>query len=289
MRGPIGLYDSGVGGLTVVRELARQLPNESVVYFGDTARVPYGGRTAAEILRFGREICGFLLDQGVKLIMVACNTSSALALVTLSAEIPVPVIGVLEAGAAAAVRATVSGRIGVLATEATAKSGAYERAIRAAMPGAEVMVVGCPALVPLVEAGSVDGEEVRRALAEYLHPLLERGVDTIVYGCTHYPFLDGAIAEMAGPGVARVDPAAAMVARAAELLRAMGALAPARGLPDRFVVSGSPERFRALGSLFLGRALPPVEQVRIEAYGMADLPAPVALEESTPMREGIEE
>lgn len=267
--GPIGLYDSGVGGLTVVRELARRLPEESVVYFGDTARLPYGNRTKAEILSFGREICHFLLDQGVKLIIVACNTSSALALDILTAEFPVPMLGVLAAGAAAAVKATRAGRIGVLATEATAKSGAYERAVRSLLPAAEVTTVGCPALVPLVEAGAVEGEEVRRALAAYLSPLQARKIDTLVYGCTHYPFLDHVVAEMLGPEVVRVDPAVAVVAQAAEILRSSGALAPARTLPDRFVVSGSPERFRALGSLFLGRTLPPVEQVHIEGYGMA--------------------
>ena len=267
--GGIGLFDSGVGGLTVVREMAGQLPRESVVYFGDTARVPYGGRSAAEIIRFGREIARFLLDQGVKMILVACNTSSALALEELRAESPVPTFDVLSAGAAAAARATVSGRIGVLATAATAASGAYGRAIRARLPGAVVCEQGCPALVPLIEAGTTDGPAVREALAGYLAPLLAEQVDTIVYGCTHYPFLDRAVSALAGPGVSRVDPAVALVARAAEDLGRQGALAPARTQPDRFVVSGSPDHFRAVGSLFLQRTLPPVEQVNIEGYGTA--------------------
>jgi glutamate racemase len=267
--GGIGLFDSGVGGLTVVREVARQLPQESVVYFGDTARVPYGGRSAAELIRFGREIVRFLLDQGVKTILVACNTSSALALGELRAEIPVPVHDVLSAGAAAAARATVSRRIGVLATAAAAASGAYGRAIRACLPGAVVREQGCPALVPLIEAGTTDGPAVREALAGYLAPLLAQEVDTLVYGCTHYPFLDRAVSALAGSGVARVDPAAALVAQVAEDLRRQGALAVGRALPDRFVVSGSPEHFRAVGSLFLQRALPPVEQVKIEGYGTA--------------------
>ena len=169
--GSIGLYDSGVGGLTVVREVANQLPRESVVYFGDTARVPYGDRSAGEVIHFGREIVRFLLDQGVKMILVACNTSSALALDELRREIPVPAFDVLSAGAIAAARATVSGRIGVLATAATAASGAYGRAIRACLPGAAVFEQGCPALVPLVEAGVTDGPAVREALTEYLAPL----------------------------------------------------------------------------------------------------------------------
>ncbi|MGE5529058.1 MAG: glutamate racemase [Patescibacteria group bacterium] len=265
--GPIGLYDSGVGGLTVVRELARQLPLESVVYYGDTARVPYGGRTAGEILRFGREIGRFLADQGVKLILVACNTSSALALDTLLAEMPVRMLGVIAAGAAAAARTTANGRIGILATEGTARSGAYPRAVLRARPGAEVFVQACPALVPLIESGRTDGPEVREALKGYLAPLLKAGIDTLVYGCTHYPFLDRVVSELAGPGVARVDPAIALVGQAAEVLRGGHALAEDRTLPDRFIVSGSPERFQALGSLFLKRALPPVERISLEGYG----------------------
>lgn len=265
--GGIGLYDSGVGGLTVVRELACCLPNESVVYFGDTARVPYGGRTPAEIVRFGREIGNYLMDRGVKLILVACNTSSALALEELTAELPVPLLDVLDAGALAAAVATISGRIGVLATQATAASGAYERAIRSRLPGADVRVVGCPALVPMIEEGRLDGNEVREALAGYLRPLLAAEIDTLVYGCTHYPFLDRLVAEIAGPGVARVDPAAALARRAADFLRRNGALAAARMLPDSYAVSGSPERFRAIGSILLGRPLPPVERIDIEGYG----------------------
>ena len=267
--GGIGLYDSGVGGLTVIRELAAQLPQESAVYVGDTARVPYGGRSADELLRFGREIGAFLVDQGVKLILVACNTSSALALDQLSAEMPVPLLGVIAAGAAAAARTTVTRRIGVLATEATARSGAYELAIRVHLPDAAVSVQGCPALVPLIEAGLVDGHEVRQAVEGYLAPLLAAEIDTLVYGCTHYPFLDQVVASLAGPDVARVDPARALVGHAAELLRRHNALAMAKTQPDRFVVSGSPESFRAVGSLFLTRALPPVEQINLEGYGMA--------------------
>ncbi|NLG83876.1 MAG: glutamate racemase, partial [Firmicutes bacterium] len=260
-------------GLTVVRELARRLPEESVVYFGDTARLPYGNRSPEEIVAFGREISRFLLDQGVKMIVVACNTSSALALPVLAAEIPVPMVEVLTAGAMAAVEGTRTGRIGVLATEAPARSGAYERAIRSLLPTAEVTTVGCPALVPMVEAGIVEGEEVRKALDAYLAPLRERRIDTLVYGCTHYPFLDPVVAEMLHPEVVRVDPAVAVVDRVIEILRDLGALVPARTSPDRFVVSGSPERFRALGSFFLGRTLPPVEKVCLEDYGMAELPA----------------
>lgn len=266
--GSIGLYDSGVGGLTVVREVASQLPQESVVYFGDTARVPYGGRSAEEIIRFGREIGSFLMDQNVKLILVACNTSSALALQHLVNEMPVPLLGVIDAGAMAAARATVTAHIGVLATEATVRSGAYERAIHAILPDAVVIVRGCPALVPMIEAGLTEGREVREAVTEYLAPLLAARVDTVVYGCTHYPFLDRVVAGLAGPDVARVDPAAALVSQAADLLRRRNALAVDRILPDRFIVSGSPERFRALGSLFLQRALPPVEQIDLEGYGI---------------------
>lgn len=267
--GGIGVYDSGVGGLTVVRRLAERLPHENVVYVGDTARVPYGGRSPEEILRFGREIGRFLADQGVGLILVACNTSSALALDHLQRELPVPLLGVLDAGAAAAARSSVNGRLGVLATEATAKSGAYERAIRRHRPEAEVLTQGCPALVPLIEEGVTDGPEIRAALREYLAPLLAGGIDTLVYGCTHYPFLDRAVAELAGEGIARVDPAAALADRAADWLESRHALTAVRFRPDRFIVSGSPERFRAVGSLFLQRALPPVERIDLAGYGVA--------------------
>ena len=250
----------------MVREVAAQLPQESVLYFGDTARVPYGGRTMPEIIRYGREIGGFLTDQGVKLILVACNTSSALALDTLIHELPVPLLGVIDAAAAVAVRTTACGRIGVLATVATANSGAYEKAIAKLRPEAEVFVQSCPALVPLIEAGRLEGEEVRTAVASYLKPLLEKGIDTLVYGCTHYPFLDRIVADLAGSGVARVDPASALVARAVDLMRAHDGMAVAKTRLDRYIVSGSPEHFRALGSLFLQHTLPPVEQINLEGY-----------------------
>ncbi len=265
--GGIGLYDSGVGGLTVVREVVKQLPHESIIYFGDTARVPYGGRSPGEILRFGREIIGFLQDQGAKLVLIACNTSTALAMDALQAVFPIPLLGVINASASVAARTTVSGRIGVIATEAMAKSGAYEKAVHALRPQAAVHMQGCPALVPLIEAGRTDGTEVRQAVTAYLAPLLAQDIDTLVYGCTHYPFLDRVVAQIAGAGVARVDPAAALVAQAQELLRAQHALAPAKTAPDRFIVSGSPEHFRALGSLFLQRSLPPVEQINLDGYG----------------------
>lgn len=266
--GGIGIYDSGVGGLTVVRRLAERLPQENVVYVGDTARVPYGGRSPAEIIRFGREIGHYLADQGAGLILVACNTSSALALDDLRREVPVPLLDVLDAGAAAAARSTARGRLGVLATEATAASGAYERAIRRRRPEVVVVTQGCPALVPLIEDGVTDGPEIRAALREYLAPLLAADIDTLVYGCTHYPFLDRAVAELAGEGIIRVDPAAALADRAADWLAERGAQSAVRTRPDRFIVSGSPERFRAVGSLFLQRALPPVEQIDLAGYGV---------------------
>ena len=182
---PIGVFDSGIGGLTVVRELIRRLPHERIIYFGDTARLPYGPKSPETVRRYSREITSWLLEQGVKVVVVACNTATAHALPALRAEFPVPVIGVAEPGAQAAVQATQSGRVGVIGTAGTVSSGAYDRAIHALRPDAVVTSCACPLFVPLVEEGWLDTKATRLIAREYLESLHDARVDTVVLGCTH--------------------------------------------------------------------------------------------------------
>lgn len=262
---PIALYDSGLGGLTVVREVLARLPGESVTYFGDTARVPYGPRSAAEILAFNREILAILVAAGAKLVVIACNTSSALALPELRGECPVPLLGLIDAGAEAAVAAARGGEIGVIATQATVRSGAYGRAVAAIAGSAVVREVACPTLVPLVESGGWTGEAARAIVAEALAPFLAAPPAALVLGCTHYPHLAPLIRELL-PGVALVDPAAGVVARASAILAAQGLLAPTDARPShRFLVSGDPEPFFNSARALLPGVVDQVQQVPLAA------------------------
>ena len=215
---PIGVFDSGVGGLSVVREILKQLPDESIVYFGDTARVPYGGRPPEEIVAFGDQILSFLLQFDVKVVVAACNTSTSVSLPVLRRKYHLPLLGVVEPGVRAALQVTGNRRIGVLATAATVNSGSYTRGFQAYDPGVTVFAQACPQFVPLVESGQIDGPEVRAAARQYLQPLQDAGVDTIVLGCTHYPFLAPVIRELAGEAVKVVDPAEETVKELAALL-----------------------------------------------------------------------
>jgi glutamate racemase len=204
---PIGVFDSGIGGLTVVAELRRALPFERILYIGDTARVPYGGKSAETVTRYSREISDLLVQEGAKLIVVACNTASALAVPELADSYQVPMIGVLEPGAAAAVKATRSGKIGVIGTRATVTSGAYSRAIAALNSELSVTATACPLLVPLIEEGLFQDPITDLALRRYLEPMLASGIDTLVLGCTHYPLLKEAILRICGDQVTLVDSA----------------------------------------------------------------------------------
>ena len=215
---PIGVFDSGIGGLTVVRALRELLPNETIFYLGDTARVPYGGRSAATVERYSLEITGMLLTENCKTIVVACNTASALALPKLEATTPVPVTGVIRPGAQAAVAATRNGHIGVIGTRATIKSGAYERALRALDPAVGVSARACPLFVPLIEEGWLESEITDQVVRQYLTPLVEEGVDTLVLGCTHYPLLREAIGRFLGQSVTLVDSAQNCATAVAQLL-----------------------------------------------------------------------
>ena len=190
---PIGVFDSGIGGLTVLKELVAALPREHFIYLGDTARLPYGTKSNEVIISYSRENTEFLLAKGIKMLVIACNTSSAVALDAIARETEVPVIGVIEPGARAAAKASRSGKIGVIGTEATIASGAYTRAIQAARPRAEIYTRACPLLVPLVEEGLLDNEIAEKTVAYYLESLKASGIDTLLLGCTHYPLLRAAV------------------------------------------------------------------------------------------------
>lgn len=259
-RASIGVFDSGVGGLTVLRELYRQLPQESMLYFGDTARVPYGSRSRPEILQFVREILTWFTAQQVKLVVMACNTSSALVLETVRSEFEVPILGVILPGARAAVRQ--GRRIGVIATPATAASNAYRNAIAEIDPHARVWQVGCPQFVPLIEAGRIEDPETEAIARHYLAPLLEHQIDTLVYGCTHYPHLSPVLSRILPASVRLVDPAAAAATAALRELDLLGLRTVQSTPTTRFAVSGDPEQFAQLSRRWLG-FVPAVEQVEM--------------------------
>jgi glutamate racemase len=223
---PIGVFDSGIGGLTVVAALREILPSENIFYIGDTARVPYGGKSRRTVERYGIELGGLLLAEHAKIIVVACNTASALAVPRMRDMFKAPVQGVVAPGAAAAVKSTRNKTIGVIGTRATIASGAYEHAIKALDPEVRVVSAACPLLVPLIEEGMFEDEVTDRMLARYLDPLRSAGVDTLVLGCTHYPLLRTAIARAAGPGVSLVDSAENCALAVRELLANSGIAAP---------------------------------------------------------------
>ncbi|HXF94782.1 MAG TPA: glutamate racemase [Gemmatimonadales bacterium] len=259
---PLGIFDSGIGGLTVARALFERLPRESVIYFGDTARVPYGPKSPDTVRRYSAEILAYLLHQGVKAVVVACNTSTAHALDELRRGAPVPVIGVIEPGARAAVRATRTGHVGVIGTAGTIASGAYERAIRHFGRDVAVHARPCPLFVPLVEEGWFDHPATELIAREYLTPLRAAGVDVLVLGCTHYPLLKPLLTRVMGPGVALVDSAEETARAAAQELEARGLLAEAGAAArHRFVVSDDEPHFRRVGAKFLGERLTEVEVV----------------------------
>ncbi len=254
---PIGIFDSGVGGLTVLNQLYRQLPNESIIYFGDTARLPYGIRSSAEILQFVREILTWMSQQHVKMVIMACNTSSALALEVVRTQFPFPILGVILPGARAAVQH--GKRIGVIATTATAASNAYLRAIREIDPTAQVWQVGCPEFVPLIEQNRISDPYTIEVARYYLAPMLEQQIDTLVYGCTHYPHLAPVLRSLLPP-IRLIDPAVHVVVAAAHELDLLGLRNTHSPLATRFYVSGCPIQFAQSTSHWLG-CTPAVESV----------------------------
>ncbi|HVF39146.1 MAG TPA: glutamate racemase [Gemmatimonadaceae bacterium] len=261
---PIGVFDSGIGGLTVVRELMKQLPNESIIYFGDTARVPYGPKSPDTVLRYSREITGFLKEQGVKAVVVACNTATAHALSALKAENDLPIVGVIEPGSRAATRATRSGVVGVIGTQGTINSRAYERAIQTAAPETSITARACPLFVPLVEEGWLDTEATRLIAREYLGTMVDAGVDTLVLGCTHYPLLKPIIGGIVGRDVRLIDSAAETAAETGAVLRDAGLEhAITNDARYRFIASDAPEQFLRVGQRFLGASIDRVETVTL--------------------------
>lgn len=261
----IGIFDSGVGGLTVLRELLRQLPHEELVYLGDTARVPYGTKSPQTVGRYALEAARFLDGQRVKLLVVACNTASAVALDDLAAVHRLPVVGVIEPGARRALEVTRVGRIGVIGTEGTIRSGAYERALRKGRPEIEICTAPCPLFVPLAEEGWAEHPIAQLAAAEYLAPLLQQGIDTLVLGCTHYPLLKRTLQQVAGPKVTLIDSAEETAKTVAALLKAQGL--ERRGsppCPPRYFVTDVAERFERVGGSFLGAPLTGVTTVTLD-------------------------
>ena len=246
-----------------MRELIRQLPNESIVYFGDTARVPYGPKGQETVIRYSQDVAGFLRTQKVKAIVVACNTATAHALPTLQAEQDVPVIGVIEPGARAAVAASRGRRIGVIGTRGTIRSRAYDRAIVRLAPDATVTTAACPLFVPLVEEGWLDSEPTRTIASGYLEPFTGGAIDTLVLGCTHYPLLKRVIGETIGRDVRLIDSAEETAAEAGRVLRDNGIEAGGSDARYRFVASDDPEQFLAVGQRFLGAPLERVELVTL--------------------------
>jgi glutamate racemase len=256
----IGIFDSGVGGLTVQRAILAALPSADTIYLGDTARVPYGTKSPETVTQYSLRNARLLATHRIDLLVVACNTASAVALPALGAALTIPVLGVVEPGARVAARASRTGRIGVIGTQGTVASGAYQAAIRRERPGAEVIAQACPLFVPLAEEGWTEPEDevVRGVVARYLAPLYDRDIDTLVLGCTHYPLLEAAIAR-ALPGVTLVDSARAI----ADEVRARLPETPGHAGQHRFLVTDAPARFLAVASRFLGRPVASAEHVDV--------------------------
>lgn len=267
---PIGVFDSGCGGLTVLNSLAERLPNESLMYFGDTARVPYGSKSRETVRRFSREAAQFLLSRDIKALVVACNTATAHAETLLRENLDIPVVGVIEPGATAAASATRTGRIGVLGTAGTIASGAYDLAVRRKLgEGGRVYAQPCPLFVPLVEEGWTDHEVTAAVAREYVAPLKEVDVDVVILGCTHYPLLRSVIQDAVGPDVQLVDSGEETARAMAEILATEGLERDTDGEPTyTFFVSDSPYRFREVGRRFVGAMIGSVAHVDIDGLGL---------------------
>ena len=261
---PIGVFDSGIGGLTVLIEIIMELPHESTIYLGDTARVPYGIRSPETVMRYSFENTKFLFSKNVKLLIVACNTASSISLNAIKKSMSIPVIGVIEPGAKAAVKATRNKRIGVIGTEATIKSSAYTKAIKAIDGSIEVFGLSCPLFVPLVEEGWTEGEIATLTAKRYLDGMRDSGVDTIVLGCTHYPLLKKVIAGVMGEGVRLIDSAVETSYEIKTILEVIGLNRQQASAPLReFYVTDSPERFVKVGENFLGQKIEHIEKVEV--------------------------
>jgi glutamate racemase len=269
---PIGVFDSGVGGLTVVRALTARLPHENIVYFGDTARVPYGPKSPEVVREYAAQDVAFLAGHRVKMVVVACNTVSAVALDVVQNHARVPVVGVILPGAAAAVQASSHRRIGIIGTQGTVNSGTYVHAIRALDAEIQTVSAPCPLFVPLAEEGWVDHQATRLIAKEYLFPLTLEKIDTLILGCTHYPLLAPAIRAAVGPGVTLIDSGEAAAAEVERLLDEHDMRSPSTQRPHlQFFVSDIPAKFAQVGERFLGQSMGRVRRVAVDVPGAAPL------------------
>jgi glutamate racemase len=263
---PVGVFDSGVGGLTVAREIFRLLPGEDVVYFGDQGRTPYGGRSKEIIIQFTRQDVAFLNEHNVKHIVCACNSASSTALDEVSKDSPVPMTGVIEPGAAAAVRRTTNGRVGIIGTNATIGSDAYAKLIQAQDAAVKVFSMACPLFVPLAEEGYIDKEATRLIAREYLQSMLDVEVDTLVLGCTHYPLIKNIIAEVMGDKVTLIDSGEETAKVVKDKLTEAKLLSSKKTGTHKFFVSDVPERFSKVASRFMGRLIDNITRIDISRY-----------------------
>lgn len=264
---PIGVFDSGVGGLTVVREIMRHLPDENLVYFGDTARVPYGSKSQDSIIRFSRQIIHFLRTKHVKAIVIACNTASALALDIVQQEVDIPVIGVIVPGARAAVKETKNKKVGVLGTEATIKSNMYTKQMQQEDPEVEVIGKACPLFVPLIEEGFAKHKITKEVIDIYLHEMRESGIDTLILGCTHYPLLRSAISEYMGEKIHLVNPAYETAMELRAVLQEKGLENSGDGeFSYEFYSSDAPVKFKIFANSILPCHINWIEHINIEEY-----------------------
>ena len=263
---PIGVFDSGVGGLTVVREIIRQLPSENIVYFGDTARVPYGTKSRDTVIHYCEQIVNFLKTKQVKAIVIACNTATAYALEVLKEKLDIPIIGVVRPGAVTAVNATQNGRIGIIATEGTVGSGIYPKVIKEYNPEIQVVQKACPLLVSLVEEGWTNDPVTDEVSRRYLQSLLDSNIDTLVLGCTHYPLLRKTIGRLVGEKVTLVNPAYETACSLREMLKAEGLYRESGKTSYHFFVSDGAERFHKFANSILPVDLVPTRIVPIENY-----------------------
>ena len=253
---PIGVLDSGLGGLTVVKEIFRQLPNESLVYFGDTARCPYGSRPAEEVKEFTLQIVDFLLEFKVKMVVIACNTATASALETIKEKLNIPVIGVIHPGSLTAIKKTKTGKIGVIGTEGTIKSGAYEKDLKKINPYISITSLACPTLVPLVEDGNQPEEIVRKVVKEALNPILDKEMDSLILGCTHYPLIHNYIQEVVGENVTLLSSAEETAREVSSILHYHNLFAKSLTKPKHlFFTTGETEHFREIGEKWLGQKI----------------------------------
>ena len=264
---PIGIFDSGIGGLTVVKEIMEQLPNESIVYFGDTARVPYGSKSKETVTRYSFQCINFLLEKKVKAIVVACNTASAASLDAIKQSYDIPIIGVVEPGAIAACKVTKLNRIGIIGTEGTVSSGAYEKEINIINNDVKMVLKACPLFVPIAEEGWQDTQIAKLTAKEYLESLKEKGIDALVMACTHYPLLESTISEIMGEDIQLVNPAF----ETAKALKAALHELNIQSISNRdssydFYVSDNPVKFKKVGENFLRKPISYVQKIDIEKY-----------------------